>query len=101
MCAAPATASGLVPQCGKLGHATAADGYLAVTPPSATAPKARITATTAARGVRVDTAPPSRAPAPPSAPERIAVAATSASSAIASVQWPTVADAGLPMNTVS
>src|ERR671917_523522 len=101
MCAAPATAPGFVPQCGKLGHATAADGYFAVTPPRATAANASVAARRAARRVLADTMPLLPTGAPPSAPARMAVAATSPRRAIASVQCATVADAGLPRKTVN
>ena len=82
--------SAFAPQSGKLRHATAAPGNLAVSPPITTVTSAIAAPANAAR-FDFGVAPPSSALAPPSPPARITVAATVATRLIATVQCATVA----------
>ena len=88
------------PHNGKPAQAIAASGSLAVSPPSritSSAPIAALRAPFSARRVPEH----ARIVVPPSAPERIAVTVSTASSEAANSLCTTVAQGGLPVNTVT
>ena len=91
---------GFGPHSGTVVQPTDAPGYFAVSPPSATAKIASTAAARAERAARARAAL-TRALVPPSAPARIAVVATIASSVIATSQCATVAHGALPIFTVT